>query len=442
MKELKDIKWCAIQPLTGGMYLGTEKAIGHPAEFILSYPGVGDVTLDKEGNIKNCGNEYHLMKYLDKVGRRPEYKVFNRQMFQNDDDMDPEILNSANWTLDENSKLNYTDMDLVVAVPVCAGLSTASTSSLERKQECNCNMIWISKYALRKIQPKIYIFENAPTFITERGAYIRVELEKLAEETGYVIDYYKTDTKLHDNCQQRRRNFIIFYKKDYAPKMEFEHLPRTLGEYLARIPEDKRYKEDDFPMASINGVAYLVMECFKDLYGKEYRNVVKKKALTFIDNNLDDLENWGHKKEEEWKDDNTKLKMLKSYMHFIDHYRYKKSLGRGVYQPLPIFMSNDEPIPAVMFKMMQSAVHPDEDRFFNSQELLHFMGHPIDFELQGIKTTEWRKIGQNVPVRTAYWIVSEALRAYDRENDLDEKVKIRFFDNQAQKEIKYIPQQQ
>ena len=34
----KNIKWCAIQPLTGGMYLGAEKVIGHPAEFILSYP--------------------------------------------------------------------------------------------------------------------------------------------------------------------------------------------------------------------------------------------------------------------------------------------------------------------------------------------------------------------------------------------------------------------
>ena len=28
----KKIKWCAIQPLTGGMYLGTEKAVGCPAE--------------------------------------------------------------------------------------------------------------------------------------------------------------------------------------------------------------------------------------------------------------------------------------------------------------------------------------------------------------------------------------------------------------------------
>ena len=83
----KKIKWCAIQPLTGGMYLGAEKALGCPAEFILSYPGFGDEHYDKKTNeLVSAGNEYNLMKYLDKVGRRPEYKVFNRKPFQNDTD--------------------------------------------------------------------------------------------------------------------------------------------------------------------------------------------------------------------------------------------------------------------------------------------------------------------------------------------------------------------
>ena len=78
----ENLKWCAIQPLTGGMYLGTEKVIGHPAEFILSYPGVGEPIYNKKtGELIGGGNEYHLMTYLDKVGRRPEYKVFDRTMF-------------------------------------------------------------------------------------------------------------------------------------------------------------------------------------------------------------------------------------------------------------------------------------------------------------------------------------------------------------------------
>ena len=76
----KNIKWCAIQPLTGGMYLGTEKAIGCKAQFILSYPGFGDPIVNKKTNeLVGGGNEYHLMTYLNKVNRRPEYKIFNRK---------------------------------------------------------------------------------------------------------------------------------------------------------------------------------------------------------------------------------------------------------------------------------------------------------------------------------------------------------------------------
>ena len=58
------MKWAAIQPLTGGMYIGAEEAIGHPAKYILSYPGVGDAQFDEDGNVKSAGNEYNLMKYL------------------------------------------------------------------------------------------------------------------------------------------------------------------------------------------------------------------------------------------------------------------------------------------------------------------------------------------------------------------------------------------
>ena len=63
---MNKIRWAAIQPLTGGAYLGTEEAIGHPAEWIMSFKGFSDCRLDKEGNIKSASNEYHLLEYLRK----------------------------------------------------------------------------------------------------------------------------------------------------------------------------------------------------------------------------------------------------------------------------------------------------------------------------------------------------------------------------------------
>ena len=49
-RSADDADFICIRELTGGMYLGTEKVIGHPAEFILSYPGFGDTVTDKETN--------------------------------------------------------------------------------------------------------------------------------------------------------------------------------------------------------------------------------------------------------------------------------------------------------------------------------------------------------------------------------------------------------
>lgn len=427
----KKIKWCAIQPLTGGMYLGAEKATGCKAEFILTYPGFGDPIIDKKtGEVVGGGNEYHLMTYLDKVGRRPEYKVLNRKAFQNDDDMNPEIINHEKWTINPEKDLDYSNMDLCVAVPVCSGLSTATIGTQEAKEARNCNMIWISKYALRVIKPNVYIFENAPTFMGARGEYIRLQLEALANETGYTINYYRTDTQYHDNCQKRKRTFIIFYKKEFAPKMDFERIETDYDEYFSRIPKDATQQEPlDFNV--VNCVNLFCIEFLKERFGSEWRNSIVNIFDYIIKNRLfNDVMDYINTKS------NATDKQKETMNHFFTHVQEKLSMNRGFYHALP-YIPRDGKLPAVMFKMMQSVLHPHEDRLLSPRECLHLMGHPFDYELQGKILREYPKIGQNVPVRTAYWIVSEALRAYERNNDLEEIKKVRFFDNIKQAEIDY-----
>ena len=425
----ENLKWCAIQPLTGGMYLGTEKVIGHPAEFILSYPGVGEPIYNKKtGELIGGGNEYHLMTYLDKVGRRPEYKVFDRTMFQNDRDINPTILNTR-WTLNENKDLDYSNMDLCVAVPVCSGLSTATTGTEEVKAIRNCNMIYISTYALKVIKPKIYIFENAPTFLSKRGDYVRNELEKLAAETDYSVVYYRTDTILHNNCQSRKRTFIIFFKKEFAPQMGYEKLTRDIESYFKEIPEDAT-QQDPLRFDIVNYVNKYCIEYFKDLYGgSTWREKIPNVFNHIIKNKMyDEILDYINKRTD--IPDDHKAGMKK----FFDHVKYKLSLNKGFYHAFP-YVPIDH-IPAIMFKSMEACLSPFRDTLLSPRECLHLMGHPHDFELQGNVLREFPKIGQNVPVRTAYWIVSEALRAFNRDNDLDEPKRLRIFDNIKQEELK------
>ena len=64
MNSVSDIRYAVLQPLSGGMYLAAENAIGHPAEFIISYPGFDTPKYDKDGRLVDAGNEYNLIKYL------------------------------------------------------------------------------------------------------------------------------------------------------------------------------------------------------------------------------------------------------------------------------------------------------------------------------------------------------------------------------------------
>ena len=57
MNSVSDIRYAVLQPLSGGMYLAAENAIGHPAEFIISYPGFDAQKHDKDGKLVDAGNE-------------------------------------------------------------------------------------------------------------------------------------------------------------------------------------------------------------------------------------------------------------------------------------------------------------------------------------------------------------------------------------------------
>ena len=421
-KMNKEIKWAAIQPLTGGMYIGAEKAIGHPAEYILSYPGVGDEKRNKNNEVITAGNEYHLMTYLKKHGRNPNYACFNRKMFQNDNDMNPEIIESQ-WTKDIgffNDINNLRGMDLIVAVPVCAGLSSATRASQETLDERNCNMLWIAKYALNVLQPQCYVFENAPTMMSHRGDIVRKQCEEIAKNAGYSVCYYRTDTMFHDNAQKRSRTFIMFFRGQHsAPTLDYEDIQVDILPYLARIPKNATQQicikglpfNDDF-------IAYATEKLGNDAFSKF--NVVTK-WIAYNDLYYD-FKEWLSTRPHHPSTDK-----------FIDHVYDKMNAGGGWYD-MSCYRSPDNKTHAVIFKTMKSELHPTENRLFTVREMLHLMGMPFDFEMQGDLNREYPKIGQNVPARTAEWIVNQCIKHMYDEPEADSK-SIRVFDNRIKKEV-------
>ena len=124
---------------------------------------------------------------------------------------------------------------------------------------------------------------------------------------------------------------------------------------------------------------------------------------------------------------------------WIDHVEYKKSQGLNYYSTALWFYDKNTTTPSVQFKSLQCLLHHSEDRLLTVREALWLMGMPHDFELQGNKEIDGPKIGQNVPVGTAKFIVSEAVKIINNwDNQIREKggKNIAFYDNI--KEIKIL----
>ena len=415
---MKNIKWAAIQPLTGGMYLGAEEAFGYPAEWILTYKGLDEIKRNKEGNITAVSNEAYLLNYLKKVNREVPYYKMNREMFDcNVDDMNPEI------TLDgEPAKPDY-DVDVVVAVPVCSGLSMVTSAKDNTRNERNCNMLYLAKLALTTIRPKVYIFENAPTLMGFRGDELRSQFEQIANENDYVVVYYKTDTWKHYNCQKRPRTFVMFVKKiddeSKVPTLDFTDHKMTIKEFFANIPEGLSNQEE----CEASPHNYMVIDFFKYKYGKDWidnvngclmKNIVQRGLIDELLNFMDSY-------------DKMPIETKEKVRHYIEHIRKKTSMGLNWYGSDCCYYK--EHFPAIQFRSITTTIHPSGERMCNVREYLELMGMPHDFDWFGDKGN-LPKIGQNVPVKTAKFITEQAIKIVNNwNNESRQDGSAIFFDN-------------
>lgn len=99
--------------------------------------GTNDITKDKNGNIKLVGNEYNFLEWMKKNDCMVPYWHFSHEMFEDVDINEVKIQQL-------NSECVYDipcDLDLVVAVPVCSGLSMVTSGSADIKRCRNNNLL-------------------------------------------------------------------------------------------------------------------------------------------------------------------------------------------------------------------------------------------------------------------------------------------------------------
>ena len=392
MSYFGKVRWAAFQPLIGGCDIGAQQSFGCPPTCVIDYDGVAnsDLYLNYMSNVKKTplkhfvidGGAYSLAKDLKKDEEgNPIYSW-----------SDPELQN----------------LDVVVGVPICAGLSSANTqnsasSKMGRGSDAmqNNNMLGMLDITLNTIKPKVYIFENAYKLATPLGAGIKEKLIKLANEAGYATNIVKVNTINHGLPQNRTRTFFVAYRGDVAPLMTYEPTPcPTIMDVLEGLPpQQSAFQERN---SDDGWIQYL-----KDKWGPNYREEWAKhaSAADFVADECGDME------------------MAKKYFdekgqRIIDYCIGKKAQGKGWMSGAPLYYGPSK-LPSLYGRSMGRCWHPTEERGYSLRECMRLMAMPDDFECP--PKGKVGMIGQNVPVCTAAYYTDQVLKYLDGELKLSEQ---------------------
>lgn len=289
------------------------------------------------------------------------------------------IYNEINkWS---NNSKNY--IDVVIATPPCQGMSVANHKKSENEINRN-SLVNESVEIIKKIQPKIFIFENVSAFwktgcINKEGRLISIG-EMIMQELGneYLIHKDVINFKNYGSNSSRTRTLVIGVLNRYSEKIKpFELFPKyreekTLKEVIGEMPPLKwgEYDKNDF------------YHSFRT-YPEHMRDWIKEigEGESAFDN----------------KDDLKKPHRIINGEIVINKSKNGDKYRRQIFDKVApcIHTRNDQ-------MASQNTLHPKEDRVFSIRELMKMMTIPDNFkwlnleleELNNLSFEEKRKISK------------------------------------------------
>lgn len=396
---MTDITYAPIIPLIGGEALGVmEHLNGKLPEYILTYPAFAK-------------NDAHYINYLrTKKGWTGEVHLI--------DPLTNKLFNDV----------ALPTVDLMCAVPPCAGLSSLNGKS---GGGCPANdwMYLSTRFALENIKPKVLFGENAPRLGTESGKMVRDGIYKIARDNGYSLAIYKTSSVKHGLCQKRPRTFYFLFQGDQVPHIEY--FERVVTPFLKQIGPGL---DKDDPMAISTGI---------------FENPPSE--YPFYKYILEVLHKCSHQEFVAGLDDDAPIldylnRKAGGFTGFIqwageNGFDHAKKRATGIQMKLDdskgywghglVAVPADGISPSYVSNVPYGCMHPLEDRYITLREGLRLMGMPEDFEvLGGAKNTN--HVCQNVPVTTAIDMAAQACKFINNELPLIDSNYV-IFDNNTKK---------
>jgi len=222
--------------------------------------------------------------------------------------------------------------------------------------------------AVDEIKPKVIIAENVKGLLTHnKGKTLNFILQVLSS-IGYSVEYRVLDASFYEVPQKRQRLILIGVRKDLGLKIEFPHTIEkviTVGEALRGVPESEGYS-----------------------YSENKKRVMKM---------VPEGGNWRDLPQQIQRD-----YMGKSYFSGGG----KTGFARRLSFSKPSWTLTCSPA-----QMQTELCHPQETRPLTVREYARLQSFPDSWEFEGSLASQYKQIGNAVPVNLAYHIGKSIIEA-------------------------------
>lgn len=300
----------------------------------------------------------------------------------------PMVLPSE-WENDEYlENLRKQDYDLLYANPPCSGLSLGVRGGQSHEKGPNCHQY---RYLdmIQKVQPKAFMYENAPTLLTTGKPILNDFVKQL---TNYKFTIIREFGVYHGVAMKRQRTFVIGWRDDVFPviptldmgKQEKTNVMDVIGDLM------------DKPLGSVLNHELIPNRPYQDLehvFPDVPYVISGTKTVNWVVCN-------DYSKYEPTLNEKTK-KALKTQL-------WKQAEGLGYWDK-----SSQRPDPTKQAPSLtgySSFIHPILDRQFTIREYARLMGFPDTFELLPHKEIV-RHLAQGVPAKYFEWASGNVMEA-------------------------------
>ncbi|MBE6016319.1 MAG: DNA cytosine methyltransferase [Lachnospiraceae bacterium] len=291
--------------------------------------------------------------------------------------------NRPEWNIIEDDIANLTDKDLTEIfalrpgeLELLSGGAPCQAFSYAGKrlgfEDTRGTLFYHYAIFLRQLKPKMFLFENVRGLLThDKGRTYQTMLNTFFD-CEYNIFRKVLNAWDYDTAQKRERLITIGIRRDLLAKMNYE------------FPEPREYKP-------------VLRDVLQDVPESPYTPYGEKKRKLF-----ELVPPGGY-----WRDIDPVL--AKDYMKSC----WEMEGGRtGILRRL----SMDEPSLAVLTSPSQKQTercHPLEARPFTIRENARIQGFPDDWEFKGSIGSQYKQIGNAVPVNLAYYVALQIKKALE-----------------------------